>query len=72
MSSRRIESFLLRVVVDEQSAPEEGLWRGRIHYVSSGSEHQFKHMNDMLVFIHRQLAAQQSFTLAFETQPTNE
>lgn len=65
MSSRRVESFLLRLVVEEPRAPEGEAWRGRIQHVSSGSERQFDHMQDMLTFISQQLVSQQSFVLSF-------
>ena len=66
MSSRRVESFLLRLVVEEPQAPEGEPWRGRIQHVSSGSERQFEHMQDMLMFISQQLASQQPFVLSFK------
>jgi len=69
MSSRRVESFLVRLVVDGGDAPD-GVWRGRIQHVSSGGEQQFERIQDMLAFISNQLMHDQSRLLAFE-QPLN-
>jgi len=54
MSSRRVESFLLRVVVENADAPDP-CWRGRIQHVSSGCEQQFERIQDMLAFISNQV-----------------
>jgi hypothetical protein len=54
MTSRRVESFLLRLVVESGDAPEP-CWRGRIQHVSSGCEQQFERIQDMLAFISDQM-----------------
>ena len=69
MSSRRVESFLVRLVVESGDAPDR-TWRGRIQHVSSGGEQQFERIQDMLAFISDQLVHDQSQLLAFE-QPLN-
>lgn len=69
MSSRRVESFLIRLVVEDDDAPERA-WRGRIQHVSSGGEQQFERIQDMLAFIRDQLTRDRSNQLAFE-QPLN-
>jgi hypothetical protein len=66
MSSRRIEAFLLRLVVDDRQVSDALPWRGRIQHVGSGHERHFEHLPDMMAFINEQLAARQSFTLSFE------
>ncbi len=63
MSSRRVESFLLRLVVEAGDAPDRA-WRGRIQHVRSGGEQQFERMQDMLAFISDQLLHDQSKLLA--------
>ena len=57
MSNRRVEAFLLRLVV-EGGAADEPCWRGRIQHVSSGYEQQFERVQDMLAFISEQFAAE--------------
>jgi hypothetical protein len=69
MSSRRVESFLVRLVVDGGDAPNS-IWRGRIQHVSSGGEQQFERIQDMLAFIRDRLMHDQSKLLAFD-QPLN-
>jgi hypothetical protein len=65
MSSRRVESFLVRLVVEGGDAPDPA-WRGRIQHVSSGGEQQFERIQEMLAFISNQLIHDQSKVLAFE------
>ena len=65
MSNRRVESFLVRLVVEGGDAPDRA-WRGRIQHVSSGGEQQFERIQDMLAFISDQLMHAQSQLLAFE------
>ena len=52
MSSRRVESFVLRVVVqhDVENVGVEA-WRGRIQHIATGSEQQFDQFQDILAFI---------------------
>lgn len=56
MSIRRVESFVLRVVVQEDTV-NEGFeaWRGRIQHITTGSERQFDQFQDMLAFIAKHL-----------------
>jgi hypothetical protein len=69
MSSRCVESFLVRLVVEGGDAPDRA-WRGRIQHVSSGGVRQFERIQDMLAFISDQLMRNRSKPLAFE-QPLN-
>jgi hypothetical protein len=54
MSNRRVESFLLRVVIGEVESvvPEE--LRGRIQHIGSGDERHFHCIADALAFIREQ------------------
>jgi len=65
MSNRRVESFLVRLVVEGGDAPDRA-WRGRIQHVSSGGEQQFERIQEMLAFISDQLVQNQTQLLAFE------
>ena len=56
MSTRRIESFLLRLVVNEPYSPDTGDWRGRIQHIGSGHERQFERLEDIVAFIAQQFA----------------
>jgi hypothetical protein len=56
MSTRRIESFLLRLVVNEPYSADTGDWRGRIQHIGSGYEHQFERLEDLVAFINQQFA----------------
>jgi hypothetical protein len=58
MSIRRVESFLLRVVVQDEACVEPDAWRGRIQHVGSGDERHFEHMEDVILFIREQFAGQ--------------
>lgn len=50
MPNRRVEAFLLRLVVDEHG-PAGAAWRGRIQHVGSGSECRFGQVQEALAFI---------------------
>jgi hypothetical protein len=54
MSNRRVESFLLRVVVQESGCDGSDVWRGRITHIGSGDERSFQHIEDVIAFIHEQ------------------
>lgn len=57
MSNRRVESFLLRVVVQDESCVGPDGWRGRIQHVGSGDERHFERLEDAIGFIREQFAA---------------
>lgn len=59
MSNRRVESFLLRLVVQDNEAPSAAAWRGRIQHISSGGERQFERVQDLIDFIGEQLGHEQ-------------
>ena len=71
MSNRRVESFLLRLVVQDDEATAEG-WRGRIQHVSSGYERQFEHLQDMIAFISEQLVVLGSPEAGYDEQAVAE
>lgn len=70
MSHRRVEAFLLRLVVDEHGPAGAG-WRGRIQHVGSGSECQFDEMQEALAFID-QLVQLQAAELAAQAVPASD
>lgn len=51
MSARRIESFLLRLVVQDDGSANPEHWRGRIKHVTTGSEQQIEQLQDVIAFI---------------------
>lgn len=51
MSSRRIESFLLRLVVQGNESTDPDHWRGRIQHVATGTEQQVEQLQDIIAFI---------------------
>ena len=63
MSNRRVESFLLRLVVHENHAQAADTWRGRIQHIRSGDERQFERMQDLIDFIGEQLVKDQSMLI---------
>lgn len=50
MSQRRTEAFLLRLVVQDDTADAEQ-WRGRVQHVSTGDEQLFHTLPEALAFI---------------------
>jgi hypothetical protein len=73
MSTRRIESFLLRLVVDERPGADAQAWCGRIQHVASGSERHFACLQEMLAFIGEQFTPSHTQIGEFEgTKPPQE
>jgi len=68
MSNRRVESFLLRLVVHDSEVPSADPWRGRIQHISSGCERQFERMQDLIDFIGEQLMNEQSQLIVSDDQ----
>ena len=68
MSNRRVESFLLRLVVHDSEVSPAGAWRGRIQHISSGHERQFERMQDLIDFIGEQLVHEQSVLIVCDDQ----
>lgn len=57
MSMRRIESFLLRIVVSEDATHDHPRWRGRIQHVTSGAEQQIDELAEAIAFIATHLSS---------------
>ena len=72
MSNRRVESFLLRLVVHDSVAAPADDWRGRIQHISSGCERQFERMQDLIDFIGEQLLRDQSLLIVCDDQSSAE
>lgn len=51
MIQRRIESFLVRIVVDERPGCQPHEWRGRLQHIGSGSEAQFESMPQLIELV---------------------
>jgi hypothetical protein len=51
MSNRRIESFVIRVVVQDNEPMPTSDWHGRIQHITTGDECQFKQLQDLLFFM---------------------
>lgn len=57
MTTRRVESFLLRIVVPEDKAHSPERWRGRIQHVTTGVEQQIDELAEAISFITAHLGA---------------
>lgn len=55
MATRRVESFLLRIVVSEDRAATPGRWRGRIQHIATGAEQQISELSQVVDFINAHL-----------------
>lgn len=51
MRRRRTESFLLRIVVQEDDGHESGEWRGRVQHIGTGAETSFAGVEELTSFI---------------------
>lgn len=72
MSNRRVESFLLRLVVHDSDALSADAWHGRIQHISSGGERQFERMQDLLDFIGQQLVHGHQLLVSYDEQSSVE
>ena len=72
MSNRRVESFLLRLVVQESGMPDSEAWHGRVQHVSSGCERQFERLQDLIAFIGEQIVNEQSMLIMCDEQLSGE
>jgi hypothetical protein len=68
MSNRRVESFLLRLVVHNNEVQDADAWRGRVRHVGSGYERQFERLQDLITFIGEQLAHEHSMLVVCDEQ----
>lgn len=66
MNQRRIESFLLRLVVTDQDSAAPEAWQGRIQHVGSGYERQIRQLSDMVMFIREHVGADATLMLVSE------
>lgn len=59
MDRRRMQSFLVRVVLEEAESAD-GEYHGRIQHISSGADYQFNDAQELLQFIGQICAAAQA------------
>lgn len=59
MNQRRIESFLVRIVIEERPGCKPNEWRGRLQHIGSGSEAQFESMPELIELVHTQIGLPQ-------------
>ncbi len=71
MSSRRVESFLLRLVVQDAESIAPDQWRGRIQHITTGCEHSVEQLQDIVAFISTHLGSGVEVELTPVTSATN-
>jgi len=54
MKSRRVESFLIRIVLEEPAAGPAQPWHGRVQHISSGMEQRFDCLDDLVAALQAQ------------------
>jgi hypothetical protein len=72
MATRRIESFLLRIVVSNEPRVEPQQWRGRIQHVASGAEQQIDELAQAVAFITNHLSSYGGKEFTFEPSSATE
>lgn len=68
MGNRRIESFVVRVVVQDNEPMPTNDWRGRIQHITTGDECQFKQLQDLLLFMSTYMKEAEGVVNLFSTQ----
>ncbi|NJN18034.1 MAG: hypothetical protein HC822_18060 [Oscillochloris sp.] len=66
MGTRRVESFLLRIVVPEGRDIDPQEWRGRIQHIASGAEQQIGELSEAVAFISSHLGHYSDLEYIFE------
>jgi hypothetical protein len=66
MSTRRVESFLIRIVVSKDATQNPDCWRGRIQHIATGEELQIDELAQAIAFITTHLAPLTDYILAIE------
>ncbi|WP_299644253.1 hypothetical protein [uncultured Chloroflexus sp.] len=51
MATRRVESFLVRIVVSEHEDAAVQQWHGRIQHIGTGLESRIDQLDELLAFI---------------------
>jgi hypothetical protein len=69
MNTRRVESFLLRIVVSDQADDDPQRWRGRIQHVATGAEQQIGQLDEAIAFISTHLHTLPNFRVIAEPLP---
>lgn len=72
MGTRRVESFLLRIVVPEGQPIDPQQWRGRIQHVTSGAEQQIDELSQAIAFITAHLSTMEGSEFSFEPTPAEQ
>lgn len=72
MGTRRVESFLLRIVVPDGQPAETQQWRGRIQHVASGAEQQIDELGEAIAFITAHLSNLEGAEFRFEPAPVDQ
>lgn len=70
MSRRRVESFLLRIVVSGDQSTDPARWRGKIQHIPSGAERQIEALAQMVEFISAHLHDSQALPPPALAQPS--
>lgn len=68
MSTRRVESFLLRIVVPQDQTPTPECWHGRIQHVASGSQLRIDTLAEIIAFISSHLGPLSDYVLEIEEE----
>ncbi len=72
MNARRVEAFLLRLVIQDNSIAGPDGWRGRIQHVASGEERKIDHLQDAVAFISQCLGVEARLEPVVEAQASIE
>jgi hypothetical protein len=72
MNTRRVESFLLRIVVSDQATDDPEQWRGRIQHIATGAEQQIGQLDEAIAFISTHLQTLTNFQVLAEPLPPPE
>ncbi|MCS6887411.1 hypothetical protein [Chloroflexus sp.] len=70
MATRRVESFLVRIVVAENEDTTAQRWSGRIQHIGTGFECRIDQLDELLAFITNHLQHNPTTNTASAGNPT--
>lgn len=71
MNHRHIESFLLKIVIEDQSTDLSPDVRGRVQHIGTGHAYQFNHVQDLVTYLQQQFNSDRAVTQTNQQLPSS-
>ena len=71
MNHRHIESFLLKIVIEDQSTDLSPDVRGRVQHIGTGHAYQFNHVQDLVTYLQQQFSGDKTTIQSNQQLPSS-